>query len=60
MVLQILFYRPPSFYQLRGDDHLREAELKRINWVGLFRHVSGQHRYEALHIRDWATTGCRS
>lgn len=41
IVVQILFYRPPNFEQLHGQDRTRKQELKRVDWVGIFLLVSG-------------------
>ncbi|OQU97191.1 hypothetical protein CLAIMM_03165 [Cladophialophora immunda] len=41
IALQYVFYRPPNFRQLHGDDRTRWEEVKRIDWVGLFFLVAG-------------------
>lgn len=41
IILQILFYRPPTFKQLHGNDRTPMDELKRIDWVGAFLLTSG-------------------
>ena len=41
IVLQVLFYRPPSFRQLHGKDRTIMQEVKRIDFVGVFLLVAG-------------------
>ena len=41
IVLQLLFYRPPNFRQLHGDERTRWQEVKRIDWVGMILLVAG-------------------
>lgn len=41
IVLQVLFYRPPSFRQLHGNERTIAQELKRVDWVGMFLLVAG-------------------
>lgn len=41
IILQILFYRPPSFRQLHGNERTRMQEIKRVDWVGMFLIIAG-------------------
>jgi len=41
IILQILFYRPPSFRQLHGSERTRMQELKRVDWIGMLLIVAG-------------------
>jgi hypothetical protein len=41
IILQFIFYWPPSFRQLHGNERTRMQELKRVDWVGMFLMVSG-------------------
>lgn len=41
IVLQVAFYRPPSFRQLHGNERTRMQEVKRVDWVGIFLMVAG-------------------
>jgi hypothetical protein len=41
IILQLLFYRPPNFRQLHGDDRTRMEEVKRIDFMGILLLVSG-------------------
>ena len=41
IILQILFYRPPTFKQLHGDDRTPMDELKRIDWIGAILLTTG-------------------
>lgn len=41
ILLQVAFYRPPSFRQLHGNDRTRMQEVKRIDVVGAFLLVAG-------------------
>ncbi|KAL2421666.1 Trichothecene efflux pump TRI12 [Exophiala dermatitidis] len=41
LILMVLFYHPPSFRQLHGNERTRMQEIKRIDWVGMFLLVAG-------------------
>lgn len=41
IILQILFYKPPSFYQLHGGKRTYMQEIQRIDFVGIFLLVAG-------------------
>jgi hypothetical protein len=41
LILQVVFYWPPSFRQLHGNERTRMQELKRVDWVGMFLMVAG-------------------
>lgn len=41
VVLQVAFYRPPSFQQLHGGTRTVKQELKRVDYVGIFLVVTG-------------------
>ena len=41
IVLQVLFYRPPSFRQLHGSERTRMQEIKRVDWIGMFLIIAG-------------------
>ncbi len=41
VILQVLFYHPPNFRQLHGNDRTRMQEVKRIDFVGCFLLVAG-------------------
>jgi hypothetical protein len=41
VILQFLFYRPPTFKQLHGNDRTRKQELKRVDWIGAFLLIAG-------------------
>ena len=41
LLLQILFYHPPSFQQLHGGKRTVMQEVKRIDFVGIFLMVAG-------------------
>lgn len=41
LVLMVLFYYPPDFRQLHGNERTRMEEIKRIDWVGMFLLVAG-------------------
>ena len=41
IILQVLFYRPPSFRQLHGSERTVMQEIKRVDWVGMFLIVAG-------------------
>lgn len=40
-ILQIVFYRPPSFHQLHGGKRTIVQELKRVDFVGIFLMTAG-------------------
>lgn len=41
IILQVLFYKPPSFHQLHGGKRTYMQEVKRIDFVGIFLLVAG-------------------
>jgi hypothetical protein len=41
LVMQVIFYRPPSFQQLHRGNRTKMGELKRVDYVGCFLIVAG-------------------
>ena len=41
LVMQVIFYRPPSFQQLHRGTRTKMGELKRVDFAGCFLIVAG-------------------
>ncbi|KAI5357134.1 putative major facilitator transporter Str1/Tri12, major facilitator superfamily [Septoria linicola] len=41
LILMVLFYHPPNFRQLHGDERTVMDELKRVDWIGMVLLVAG-------------------
>jgi hypothetical protein len=41
IILQLLFYKPPTFHQLHGGKRTYSQEIRRLDFVGIFLLVAG-------------------